>query len=53
LGEIILPRGMCRELNSDYSPEACVVVLRSDQPTNVLVMALLPDKYSRRIVTPL
>jgi cytidine deaminase len=47
LGEIVSPCGMCRELISDYSPEACVVVLRSGQPANVPVMELLPDKYSR------
>jgi len=46
LGEIVSPCGMCRELISDYAPEACVVVLRSGQPVNVPVMELLPDKYS-------
>ena len=47
LGEIVSPCGMCRELISDYSPEACVVILRSGQPVSVPVMELLPDKYSR------
>ena len=47
LGEIVSPCGMCRELISDYSPEACVVVLRSGQPMNVPAIELLPDKYSR------
>ena len=47
LGEVVSPCGMCRELISDYSPEACVVVLRSGQLVNVPVMELLPDKYSR------
>ncbi|NOR88752.1 MAG: cytidine deaminase [Anaerolineales bacterium] len=47
LGEIVSPCGMCRELISDYSPEAYVVVLRSGQPANVPVRELLPDKYSR------
>ena len=47
LGEIVSPCGMCRELISDYSPEACVVILRSGEPVNVPVMELLPDKYSR------
>ncbi len=47
LGEIVSPCGMCRELISDYSPEASVVVLRSGEPVNVPVMELLPDKYSR------
>ena len=47
LGEIVSPCGMCRELIYDYSPEACVVVLRSGQPVNVPVRELLPDKYSR------
>ena len=45
LGEIVLPCGMYRELISDYSSEACVVVLRSGQPVSVPVMELLPDKY--------
>jgi len=47
LGEIVSPCGMCRELISDYSPDACVVVLRSGQPVNVPVKELLPDKYIR------
>ena len=47
LGEIVSPCGMCRELISDYSSEACVVILRSGEPLNVPVMELLPDKYSR------
>ncbi len=47
LGEIVSPCGMCRELISDYSPEACVVIPRSGEPVNVPVMELLPDKYSR------
>ena len=47
LGEIVSPCGMCRELISDYSPEACVIVLRSGQPMSVPVMELLPDKYNR------
>lgn len=47
LGEIVSPCGMCRELISDYSPEACVVILRSGGPVNVPVMELLPDKYNR------
>ncbi len=47
LGEIVSPCGMCRELISDYSPEACVVILRSSEPVNVPVKELLPDKYSR------
>ena len=46
LGEIVSPCGMCRELISDYSSEACVVILRSGEPLNVPVMELLPDKYS-------
>ena len=47
LGEVVSPCGMCRELISDYSPEACVVILRSGQPVSVPVMELLPDKYNR------
>ncbi len=47
LGEIVSPCGMCRELISDYSPEASVIIIRSGQPVNVPAMELLPDKYSR------
>ena len=47
LGEIVSPCGMCREIISDYSPEACVVILRSGESVVVPVMELLPDKYSR------
>ncbi len=47
LGEVVSPCGMCRELISDYAPEACVVILRSGQPVKVPVMELLPEKYSR------
>ncbi|MEE9512692.1 MAG: cytidine deaminase [Anaerolineales bacterium] len=47
LGEIVSPCGMCRELISDYAPDACVIILRSGQLVTVTVMELLPDKYSR------
>jgi len=47
LGEIVSPCGMCRELISDYSPEAYVVIVRSGQPVSVSIMELLPDKYAR------
>ena len=47
LGEIVSPCGMCREMISDYSPEANVIILRSGQPENVPIIGLLPDKYSR------
>ena len=47
LGEIVSPCGMCRELISDFSPDAYVIILRSGQPVSVPVLDLLPDKYSR------
>ncbi|MCK5054300.1 MAG: cytidine deaminase [Anaerolineales bacterium] len=47
LGEIVSPCGMCRELISDFSPDAYVIILRSGQPVSVPVLELLPDKYSR------
>ncbi len=47
LGDIVSPCGMCRELISDYSPDAYVIILRSGQPVSVPVSELLPDKYSR------
>ncbi len=47
LGAIVSPCGMCRELISDYSPNAKVIIDRKGQPTAVDVSELLPDKYTR------
>jgi cytidine deaminase len=47
LGAIVSPCGMCRELISDYSNNANVIITRKGQPMKVHVAELLPDKYSR------
>ena len=46
-GDIVSPCGMCRELISDYAPQARVIILRNGEPTPVPVLELLPDKYLR------
>ena len=38
---------MCRELISDYGPNAKVIIPRDGKPVAVPVGELLPDKYSR------
>ena len=47
LGQIVSPCGMCRELISDYGPNAKVIIPRDGKPVAVPVGELLPDKYSR------
>jgi cytidine deaminase len=47
LGAIVSPCGMCRELISDYSHKAKVIIDRKGQPTKVDISELLPDKYLR------
>jgi len=47
-GAIVSPCGMCRELISDYAPEARVIILRDGEPALVPVGELLPDKYTRQ-----
>ena len=47
LGTIVSPCGMCRELISDYSKDAKVIIERDGEPVKVAVSELLPDKYSR------
>ncbi|MEW5868720.1 MAG: cytidine deaminase [Chloroflexota bacterium] len=47
LGVIVSPCGMCRELISDYAPQARVIILRQGEPVAVPVSELLPDKYTR------
>ncbi len=47
LGDIVSPCGMCRELISDYGPDAKVIIVRQGEPVKVPVLELLPDKYSR------
>ena len=47
LGTFVSPCGMCRELISDYSKDAKVIIEREGQPVKVAVSELLPDKYRR------
>ncbi|CAL8975834.1 Blasticidin-S deaminase [Rhodoplanes serenus] len=44
---IVSPCGICRELISDYDPEARVIIMGEDGPMVVPVRDLLPNKYSR------
>ncbi len=47
LGNIVSPCGMCRELISDYSPEARVIIPGQNGPTTVGIAQLLPNKYDK------
>jgi cytidine deaminase len=44
-GDIVPPCGMCRELISDYAPEACVILEDEGGVHAVSIRTLLPDKY--------
>ncbi len=44
-GDIVPPCGMCRELISDYSPDALVILEKDDGVKCVPVLDLLPEKY--------
>ena len=44
---IVAPCGMCRELISDYAPEAIVLLGPDHQPTRTTIRELLPEKYKR------
>ncbi len=46
-GDVVAPCGMCRELISDYAPQAEVLVPSATGPTRVQVSVLLPNKYAR------
>ena len=46
-GEVGSPRGMCRELISDYSPDAKVIVPGPEGEEVVKIASLLPNKYKR------
>jgi cytidine deaminase len=48
-GEIVAPCGMCRELISDYAPDAQVIVPNDSGPEVVPVLMLLPNKYQRHL----
>ena len=45
LGKVIPPCGMCRELISDYAPDAKVIVPSNQGETIVPILELLPIKY--------
>jgi cytidine deaminase len=44
-GEIVSPCGMCRELISDYSPQANIIIGGDQENRIVPIGELLPDKY--------
>lgn len=44
-GDIVPPCGMCRELISDYAPDARVILEFDDGIRCVPVLELLPEKY--------
>jgi cytidine deaminase len=46
-GEVVSACGMCRELVSDYSPQATVIVPGAEELEAVPVGDLLPRKYER------
>ncbi len=46
-GEVVFPCGMCRELISDYSPDARVIVPDVKGPVVVSINTLLPNKYRK------
>ncbi len=46
-GEVVSPCGMCRELISDYSPNAKVIIKENNNYEAVAVCELLPMKYNR------
>ncbi|MDW8059477.1 MAG: cytidine deaminase [Thermomicrobium sp.] len=51
-GEVVPPCGMCRELISDYAPEARVIVPEPDGEAVVAIGELLPLKYQRKQRAP-
>ena len=46
-GEVVAPCGICRELISDYAPDAAVIVPGAEGPECVSIRTLLPNKYTR------
>lgn len=44
-GDVVPPCGMCRELISDYSSDAIVVLEENGEVTGVPISDLLPRKY--------
>jgi cytidine deaminase len=46
-GKIVSPCGMCRELISDYAPDAYVILGEEDESYKVYIQDLLPAKFRR------
>ena len=46
-GKVVSPCGMCRELISDYAPDAMVIVPDGDGESLVPVGELLPNKFKK------
>lgn len=46
-GKIVAPCGMCRELISDYAPDALVIIEDATGIFKMPVLDLLPSKYER------
>ena len=46
-GEAVAPCGICRELISDYAPDAEVIVPGAEGPERASIRTLLPNKYAR------
>ena len=46
-GDVVSPCGICREMLSDYSPDARVIVPAQPTPGAVSVSDLLPNKFVR------
>lgn len=44
-GDTVPPCGMCRELISDYSPDAMVIMERDGKRVSIPISELLPQKY--------
>ena len=45
-GKVVAPCGMCRELISDYGPQARVIVPGYDGPVKMTIQELIPVKYA-------
>ncbi len=48
---VVAPCGMCREMISDYAPEARVIVPGDEGPRIASISSLLPGKYARNSPT--
>jgi len=46
-GHVVSPCGMCRELISDYSPKAKVIIKKNGKHIIIGINELIPNKYKR------